>query len=308
MVEFLPRLEKLRTETIVAAIFARRMGLSRDCLHLPRLGPDEAGPDAILKLGTPDVVVELTMADPEGSGTLPPHRRGTDILTGGLRAAYQRLLREFNALAVKPLGAAIEFLTVGDAKVIHLPKAHHTSMFVGELSEFAFRLTARPDEFRRSPHRAREAIKVYNFDGFSTLKEHCYSVEFWLPPKGHSGWLSSIQFEALWSVYADIDFIVQSKAQKSHADWLVVFEWCAPGALPPNDMLQPIRPSVFKRVFMLDPAMPGRLLEWVGTGWEVPEAFEDYNYSGEIDYVDCFLEKRSIPTIRSFHSARNANC
>lgn len=283
------RNKKLRTETIVASIFAFRMGFSKAALSFPRKEIDGTGPDACLKAGARSIVLELTAADPEASGALPPNRHGSDIYTGGLRAAQDRLVAKFYELPMsqRPLSVNVWFRK--ESGKLWLPRSPEVDSFLRDLSQLSFENLDRclvsqgPIEFRKFAS--------------SLLTKYCDRIGLEPPPTEHFGGLISVpQLSAVWVLAPDIDAIVQLKAAKSSgADWLVVFQWDAPGAIPPDDALPKIRESCFERVFLLDPAIGGRLLEWrrCQSGWLAPsELCASY---GEREFVTCFLANRGLP-------------
>jgi len=290
------RSEKLRIETIAAAIFASRLGLAPSQLSFPRKETDGDGPDALVAVGGRTLILELTMADPESSGTLPESQKGTDILTGGLRAAYRHLSTRFEDQDVldRPFDVEIRFNVMGPERRIELPKAREVPTFLAELRTLSNVLTSDRSRFRHSLHKSRPSMEVNAFRDYQCLQRYCRNIRFTDAYPGHPGRLSSFQMHTLWPIDADIAGIVRRKSAKTTlAHWLVIFEWGAPGAIPNTDDLPALQSSKFERIFVLEPAIPGRFLEWMEARWEPIR----YTWDFERRDVNLALRDRGLPTL-----------
>lgn len=268
--------EKVRRELTVTAIFAARMGCSADQILVEGGHVDGKRPDGVLSIDGSRKVLELTMADPEGSGAVPEERRSDSIVNGGIRSAHHRLRKEFHALPSKdrPFEVNIRFREsmIGSATAIELPRNHQVALFVQELVSLL--ALASSSEFEILHQRkSRRSMIIRDLSQFSLLHRFARAIELTEPPAGHPGLFSS-NLDALWSIDADLQAVISAKQAKPiRGDWLIIYEWDVPGALPDDDELPALEGCGFERIFLLNPSSPVRLVEWNSCErrWRVPD-------------------------------------
>ncbi len=258
--------EKVRRELIVTSLFACRMGFDPSDVEVGGLHADSERPDAVLARGTFRRTLELTMADPVGSGAVPAELSKDSILNGGIRGAHDRLNRAFFArpAAQRPLSLDVWFRESADEqgnRCVSLPRGEEIDRFVDELVQLSSDIAV-GTRGPLQPGRRRNGRRIYDLADYPLLFAHCRSVEVSAAPAGHPGMIAT-SLNSVWAVDADICAILRKKARKPRrADWVIVFEWDVPGALPDHEDLPPIDPMPFERIFVLHPASPRWIFEW----------------------------------------------
>lgn len=268
------------------------MGFAPSDIEVARFHADSQRPDAVLARDGLRKTLELTMADPVGSGALPVEQSRDSILNGGVRGAHDRLIRTFFARPAerRPLSVDVRFRELSDeggARSVILPRASEIDRFVDELAQLSFDVVAGAHGPRRSSWRSRDGLRLHDLSDYPLLSAYCRSVEVSEAPPRHPGMIST-SLNAVWSFDADIRTILQRKALKSHrADWVIVFEWDVPGALPDHEDLPDLEPMPFERIFVLHPASPRWILEWCPSEkrWAQPIEYRNVAQRDEEDFV-----------------------
>jgi hypothetical protein len=108
----------------------------------------------------------------------------------------------------------------------------------------------------------------------------------------------STSLNAVWGFDADIGAILRKKAVKpNRADWVIVFEWDVPGALPDHQDLPTLDLLPFERIFVLHPASPRWILEWLAADkrWGRPTEYRNVAQSEEEEFVREVCERVPRP-------------
>lgn len=252
--------EKLRIQREVAARVA-------SLLEIPELKfidehPDAGGPDAIITFDGVDKVVELTRADPEGSGalTLPRGQRG--YLSGSVRGPLHKLWDSFHELSsdVRCFDASLFF------QDDRIPQGKNRQDFLAQLCEVMRLVKEGAYQCPNHYWRRGECVLRPPYGGRTLLTDYCSRIELDPEVSPYGGHLST-NHDSYWGAHADIEGIVASKAGRvPQAHWLVIFEWEIWGSVPDFVDLPSLRgKSGFERVFLLRPIEPSQLIEWDDT-------------------------------------------